>query len=58
LEALVSGWKDDPDTLTFLKDRSQNDDDPIVRHVVLKVLARVWKEDSDVVDWLREMGYA
>ena len=51
---LARGWKDDPDTLSILKDRARYDEDNDVRQVaVLRELARGWKDDPEVIAILK-----
>ncbi len=60
---LARGWKDDPDTLTILKDRAVNDATPEaewedwrsgVRDVALQAITRGWPDDPDTLVLLRE----
>jgi hypothetical protein len=39
---LARGWKEDPESLPWLKARAQSDD-PAVRQAVVEELARGWK---------------
>ncbi len=53
LQELVRGWKDDPDTLPFLKARAQFDKKKAVRVAAVDALARGWKDDPETVAWLK-----
>ena len=43
--AIATTWKDDPDTLAWLKQRAQFDDNEDVRYAALQELARGWKDE-------------
>ncbi|NJM98053.1 MAG: HEAT repeat domain-containing protein, partial [Phormidesmis sp. RL_2_1] len=44
-QELAKGWRNDPGTLTLLKDRAQNDDHWAVRRSAVQALAQGWKND-------------
>jgi len=52
--AVATAWKDDPDTLPWLKQRAQADDNWLVRSVAVHELARGWKDDPDTLPWLKQ----
>ena len=47
-------WKDNKDTLPWLKERAQSDEHEVVRRRALQALARGWKDDPDTLPWLKE----
>ncbi len=49
-------WKDDPDTLPWLKLHAIRDDDLSVRRAAVKELARGWKDDPDTLPLLKEIA--
>ena len=49
---MACGWKDDPDTLPWLKDRAARDG--WVRRVAVRELARGWKDDPDTLPLLED----
>ncbi len=49
---LARGWKDDPETLPWLKARAQSDEHADVRRVAVEALARGWKDDPEVQSFL------
>jgi predicted NACHT family NTPase len=51
---LARGWKDDPDTLPWLKDRAVKDDHYDVRLATVQELLRGWKDDPDTLPWLKD----
>lgn len=50
MQELTRGWKDDPDTLPWLKQQAQADKDKLVRREAVQELARGWKEHPDLFD--------
>jgi predicted NACHT family NTPase len=52
IQALAQGWKDDPDTLPWLKDRAQHDDIEAVRHAAIQALVQGWKDDPQMFEFL------
>ncbi|MGK7876869.1 MAG: NACHT domain-containing NTPase, partial [Xenococcaceae cyanobacterium] len=51
--AVAATWKDDPDTLPFLKGRALSDEDWRVRQAAVQELARGWKDDPDTLPFLK-----
>jgi predicted NACHT family NTPase len=47
--AVAATWKDDPETLPWLKQRAQSDDDSDVRGAAVPELARGWKDDPETL---------
>jgi predicted NACHT family NTPase len=45
--AVATTWKDDPETLPWLKQHAQSDDNVEVRQVALQEIARGWKNDPE-----------
>jgi len=45
VQELARGWKEDPATLPWLKDRAARDEDSGVRQAAVQELARGWMED-------------
>jgi hypothetical protein len=54
VEELARGWKDDPDTLSFLKTCVQHDSNDLIREKVMQELIQGWQASSDVYDFLYE----
>ena len=54
VQELARGWKDDPHTLPWLKDRTRADADNNVRMVAVQELARGWKDDPETLPWLKD----
>ncbi|MBD2084680.1 HEAT repeat domain-containing protein [Coleofasciculus sp. FACHB-542] len=54
VSSVATTWKDHPDTLAWLKQRAQADDDPNVRCAAVEELARGWKDDPDTLAWLKQ----
>ncbi|MDY6938948.1 MAG: HEAT repeat domain-containing protein [Cyanobacteriota bacterium] len=54
VSTLAEVWKDDPDTLPWLKDKARNDEDSDVRQAAVQELARGWKDDPDTLPWLKD----
>jgi predicted NACHT family NTPase len=52
--AVATTWKDDPDTLPWLKERACSDDNSSVRQAAVQELARGWKDDPDTLPWLKQ----
>lgn len=55
VSAIVTTWKDNPDTLPWLKQRAQNDEDLDVRRAAIIELARGWKNDPDTLPILKQL---
>ena len=54
LREFARGWKDDPETLTWLKDRAKSDEDGFVRSIVVEQVAHGWKNDPETLPWLKK----
>ncbi|MEG4546289.1 HEAT repeat domain-containing protein [Microcoleus sp. Aus8_D2] len=54
--ALAATWKDDPETLPWLKQRAQSDDNSTVRRAAVQELARGWKDDPETLPWLKQLA--
>jgi HEAT repeat protein len=52
VQALAKGWKDEPDTLAWLKSLAQSDDDSAVRQAAVLALAKGWKDESGIFELL------
>jgi hypothetical protein len=55
IQALAGGWKDDPDTLPWLKQLATSDNEGSVRQTAIYELARGWKDDPDVQSLLSDL---
>ncbi|HEY9816317.1 MAG TPA: HEAT repeat domain-containing protein, partial [Candidatus Obscuribacterales bacterium] len=51
---IAQDWKDDPDTLPWLKDRVQLDDHWQVRSAAVRAIAQDWKDDPDTLPMLKD----
>ncbi len=49
MQELARGWRTDPDTRPFLKDRARNDQNWEVRQAAVRELARGWRTDVDTL---------
>ena len=54
VEELARGWRDDPGTLSLLKERAHNDKFYAVRWAAVWELARGWKDDPGTLPLLRD----
>jgi predicted NACHT family NTPase len=54
VSAIAYTWKDDPETLPFLQQLAQFDEDSHVRQAAVQELARGWKDDPDTLPWLKQ----
>jgi predicted NACHT family NTPase len=52
--ALAATWKDDPETLPWLKQLAQSDHDGDVRSSAVKQIARGWKDDPETLPILKQ----
>ncbi|KAB8329941.1 NACHT domain-containing protein [Scytonema tolypothrichoides VB-61278] len=50
---VATTWKDDPNTLRWLKSRATEDKDEIVRGIAVHNLAQGWKDDPDTLSFLK-----
>ena len=51
---VATNWKDDPDTLAWLKQKAQTDDNRDVRQAAVQELAQGWKDNPDTLPWLKQ----
>ena len=56
VSAIAFTWKDDPETLPWLKQLAQSDDDLDVRCAAVQELARGWKDDPETLPWLKQLA--
>jgi len=56
VSAIAYTWKDDPETLPWLKQLAKFDDDSDVRQAAVKELARGWKNDPETLPWLKQLA--
>jgi len=54
--AVAATWKDHPETLPWLKQRAQSDDDLVVREAAVQEIARGWKDDPKTLPWLKQLA--
>ncbi|MEG5170725.1 HEAT repeat domain-containing protein [Microcoleus sp. B3-D7] len=54
--AVASTWKDDPQTLPWLKQRAQSYDNSDVRRAAVEELARGWKDDPETLPILKQLA--
>jgi HEAT repeat protein len=54
VQALASGWRDDPDTLPWLRERATTDPDEAIRQAAVRALAVGWRGDPDALRCLRD----
>ncbi len=54
VSAIAFTWKDDPETLPWLKQQAQSDDNWFVRSIAVKEIARGWKDDPEILSILKE----
>lgn len=62
---IARGWKDDPETLSWLKDNAQKNRNGPVREAALKILAtgsfhpgdRSWEDDVDILSIFKSCAY-
>jgi hypothetical protein len=52
LRVIITTWKEESDTLLWLKHRAQNDDDGAVRRAAIQELARGWKNEPAMFEFL------
>ncbi|MEQ9000641.1 MAG: HEAT repeat domain-containing protein [Coleofasciculus sp. B1-GNL1-01] len=52
--AIATTWHDSPDTLPWLKQKAQSDDDSSVQYAAVQELAKGWKDDPDTLPWLKQ----
>ncbi|HEU5159207.1 MAG TPA: HEAT repeat domain-containing protein [Streptosporangiaceae bacterium] len=54
VEAVASGWPQDPQALTWLQDRAANDPDGTVRAAAVQAVASGWPDDPHTLTWLQD----
>jgi predicted NACHT family NTPase len=54
VQEVARGWKDDPETLPWLKDVARSDEYWALRRVAVQELARGWKDDPETLCWLKD----
>jgi hypothetical protein len=52
--AIATTWHDSPDTLPWLKQKAQSDDDSTVRQAAVQELAKGWKDEPWLFELLRD----
>ncbi|MEG5068574.1 HEAT repeat domain-containing protein, partial [Microcoleus sp. B3-D2] len=50
------GWKDDPETLPWLKQLAQSDENSAVRFAAVQELAWGWKDEPGIFEWLGDIA--
>ncbi len=56
VSAIAYTWKDDPETLPWLKQLAQFDDNFAVRRAAVEELAWGWKNDPETLPWLKQLA--
>ncbi|MEG4109195.1 HEAT repeat domain-containing protein [Microcoleus sp. S13_C5] len=54
--AIAATWKDDPQTLPWLKQLAQSDDDWLVPYAAVQALAWGWKDDPETLPILKQLA--
>ncbi|MEG4628838.1 HEAT repeat domain-containing protein, partial [Microcoleus sp. AR_TQ3_B6] len=54
--AVAATWKDDPETLPWLKQRAQLDDNSFVRGAAVQEIAQGWKDDPETLPILKQLA--
>ncbi|MEM7581520.1 MAG: NACHT domain-containing protein, partial [Cyanobacteria bacterium P01_A01_bin.80] len=54
VKTITNTWKDDPETLTWIKQRATTDDDSDVRRAAVQELARGFKDDPETLTILKQ----
>ncbi|NJS12521.1 MAG: HEAT repeat domain-containing protein [Microcoleus sp. CSU_2_2] len=54
VQEIARGWKDDPQTLPFLKELARLDDNSYVRYVAVQEIIRGWKDDPQTLLILKQ----
>ena len=54
--AVAATWKDDPETLPWLKQRAQSDDNFAVRYAAVQELVGGWKDDPETLPILKQFA--
>jgi hypothetical protein len=58
LLAGIPEWRDNPDTVSLLRDRAVGDPDPGVRRAAIRVISAAWHDDPGTGAWLRDRAFA
>ena len=56
VSAIAFAWKDDPETLPWLKQLAQSDDNWAAREAAVQELAQGWKNDPEVLPILKQLA--
>ncbi|MEG4004754.1 HEAT repeat domain-containing protein [Microcoleus sp. Pol1C5] len=56
VSAIAYTWKDDPPTLSWLKQLAKFDENSDVRQTAVQELARGWKNDPETLPWLKQLA--
>ncbi|MET9251953.1 HEAT repeat domain-containing protein, partial [Nonomuraea sp. NPDC003709] len=56
VEAIAEGWRDDPETFAWLRERGVEDGHEGVRRGAVEAIAEGWRDDPETFAWLRERG--
>ncbi|MBW3587535.1 MAG: HEAT repeat domain-containing protein, partial [Cyanobacteria bacterium 0813] len=56
VQELARGWKDDPETLLWLKQMAQIYDNWAVRYAAVQELAQGWKDEPEIFEWLGDIA--
>jgi len=56
VRAIAYTWKDDPETLPWLKQLAQSHDDSFVPDAAVQELVRGWKDDPETLPWLKQLA--
>lgn len=54
VKAISTTWRDDSDTLLWLKNCTQSGDNPTLRQAAVEELAKAWKNDPDILSILKQ----
>jgi predicted NACHT family NTPase len=56
MSLIATNWKENPDTLPWLKDRTLQDENWRVGYVAVNAIAQGWKEDPDTLPFLKDLA--
>ena len=56
IKAIAQGWKEDPDTLPWLKDRALQDEHWDVKRAAVFAIAQYWKEDPELFNFFANIA--
>ncbi|MEQ9621176.1 NACHT domain-containing protein [Coleofasciculus chthonoplastes] len=54
VKAISTTWRDDSDTLLWLKNCTHSEDNPTLRQAAVEELAKAWKNDPDILSILKQ----